>query len=37
MIDKRDSLILLGILIAVSIPVTLMVLVANGIISTPFG
>jgi len=34
--DKRDSLVLVGILLGVSIPVTWMVLVSNGIITTPF-
>jgi hypothetical protein len=34
--DKRDSLVLAGILIGTSVPVILMVLVVNGIISTPF-
>jgi len=35
-LDKRDGLVLVGILIGTGIPVTLMVLVANGIIDTPF-
>jgi len=34
--DKRDSLVLLGILVGTGIPVALMFLVANGIIKTPF-
>ena len=34
--NKKDGLVLIGILIGASIPATLMVLVANGIISTPF-
>jgi len=35
-LDKRDSLVLAGILVGTGIPVILMVLVANGIIDTPF-
>jgi len=34
--DKKDVLVLVGILVGASIPATLMVLVANGIIETPF-
>lgn len=34
--DKRDGLVLAGILTGAGIPVILMMLVANGIIDTPF-
>ncbi len=34
--DKRDSLVLTGILVGTGIPVILMMLVANGFIDTPF-
>jgi hypothetical protein len=34
--DKRDGMVLAAILIGVGIPVTLMFLVAEGVISTPF-
>ena len=34
--DKRDGVVLAAILIGVGIPVTLMFLVAEGVISTPF-
>ena len=34
--DKRDSLVLAGILVGTGIPLMLMILVANGIIDTPF-
>ena len=33
--DKRDSLVLIGILVGTGIPVILMMLVANGKISFP--
>lgn len=35
LMDKRDTLVLAGILIGVSIPVTLTMLVANGILDNP--
>jgi len=34
--NKKDGLVLSGILIGAGIPVALMFLVANGIIKTPF-
>ncbi len=34
--DKRDILVLAGIVVGTGIPVMLMMLVANGIIDTPF-
>jgi len=33
--DKRDGLVLAGILTGTSIPVMLMILVANGILNIP--
>jgi len=33
--DKRDALVLMGIIIGVSIPLTLVMLVANGILDNP--
>jgi len=35
-VDKKDSLVLVGILIGTGVPLALMILVANGIIKTPF-
>lgn len=34
--DKKDGLVLIGILIGTGIPVTLMFLVADGAIKNPF-
>jgi len=34
--EKRDYLVLTGIIIGTGIPLALMILVANRIISTPF-
>jgi len=34
--EKRDGFVLAAILVGTGIPVTLMVLVANGIIKNPF-
>jgi len=33
--DKRDILVMVGILIGISIPVTFTILLANGIIDNP--
>jgi len=33
--DKRDTLVLTGILVGTGVPVALMVLIANGIIDSP--
>ena len=33
--DKRDGLVLSGILVGISIPVVLVMLVANGILDNP--
>jgi hypothetical protein len=33
--DKRDGLVLLGILVGVSVPVTLVILLENGILDNP--
>jgi hypothetical protein len=33
--DKRDAMVLSAILVGVSIPVTLVLLVANGILDNP--
>jgi len=33
--DKRDTLVLTGILVGAGVPVTLMFLIANGIINSP--
>jgi multisubunit Na+/H+ antiporter MnhC subunit len=33
--DKRDALVLTGIVVGVSIPLTLVMLIANGILENP--
>jgi len=33
--DKRDTLVLTGILVGAGVPVALMALIANGIIDSP--
>ena len=33
--DKRDILVLIGIIVGVSIPLTLVMLVANGVLDNP--
>lgn len=33
--DKKDGLVLFGILVGTSIPVTLVILLANGILPNP--
>jgi len=33
--DKRDALVLTGILVGAGVPVALMALIANGIIDSP--
>ena len=33
--DKRDALVLVGIIVGVSIPLTLVMLVENGILENP--
>jgi hypothetical protein len=36
MLDKKEGLVLFAILVGVSIPLTLVILLANGIIDNPF-
>ena len=33
--DKRDAIVLAGIIVGVSIPLTLVMLIANGVLGNP--